>query len=252
MKMYKLVTKIVLAGVLIYVIIITSSCASGKKLRYFNDIDTMQAHIVNPREHKLIMPFDRLSVQVFSTDEKTKELFKDINAQTTASYTVDKNGDITFPLAGKINVRDLTTEQAGIKLEEVLSSYVTEPDVTITVTENMVTVMGEVNSQGSFSFNQDKLNIYEALALGGGITVSGNRKAVVLIRQNGNDIKRYKLDLSDSRIAEKDLYYIESNDVIIVEPLRTAAWTQNSGVFMSLFSILSSFLALYTMFSLRY
>ncbi len=252
MKMYKLITKIVLAGVLIYVIIITSSCASGKKLRYFNDIDTMQAHIVNPREHKLIMPFDRLSIQVFSTDEKTKELFKDINAQTTTSYPVDKNGDITFPLAGKVNVRDLTTEQAGIKLEEVLSSYVTEPDVTMTITENMVTVMGEVNTQGSFSFNQDKLNIYEALALGGGITQTGNRKAVILIRQNGNDINRYKLDLSDSRIAEKDLYYIESNDVIIVEPLRSASWTQNTGVFMSLFSILSSFLALYTMFSLRY
>ncbi len=68
----------------------------GKKLRYFNDIDTMQAHIVNPREHKLIMPFDRINIQVFSIDEKTKELFSDINTQTDNSYIVDKNGDIDF------------------------------------------------------------------------------------------------------------------------------------------------------------
>ncbi len=159
---------------------------------------------------------------------------------------------LTFPLAGKVNVRDLTPEQAGIKLEEVLSSYVSDPTVTIKIAENKVTLLGEVNSQGSFTFNQDKLNIYEALALGGGITQTGNRKTVVLIRQNGNDIMRYKLDLSDSRIAEKDVYYIESNDLIIVEPLRSASWFKNQGAFMSLFSILSSFLALYTMFSLRY
>lgn len=251
--MYKLITKIVLVGVLTYMIIITSSCVSARKLRYFNDIDTMQAHVVNPREHKLIIPFDRINIQVFSVDEKTKELFSDINTQGgDAWFLVDKNGDINFPLAGKINVRDLTLEQAGIKLEEVLSSYVSDPTVTIKIAENMVTVMGEVNTQGSFVFSQDKLNIYEALALGGGITQAGNRKSIILIRQNGNDINRYKLDLSDSKIAEKDLYYIESNDVIIVEPLRSATWIQNQGTFMSLFSILSSFLALYTMFTLRY
>jgi len=55
---------------------------------------------------------------------------------------------LTFPLAGKVNVRDLTTEQAGIKLEEVLSSYVTDPTVTMTFAEKMVTVMGEVNTAG--------------------------------------------------------------------------------------------------------
>jgi hypothetical protein len=112
MKMYKLVTKIVLAGVLVYIIVISSSCASGRKLRYFNDIDTMQAHIVNPREHKFIMPFDRLNIQVFSTDEKTKELFKDINAWRPRRILSIKMVHY-FSLAGKVNVEP-TTEQAGI------------------------------------------------------------------------------------------------------------------------------------------
>ena len=97
------------------------------------------------------------------------------------------------------------------------------PNTTITVKfiDNQISVLGEVQRQGVYSFSQDKLNIYEALALGGGITRYGNRKNIILIRQEGDRIMHHKLNLSDSKIASKDYYYVLPNDVIVVEPLKS-------------------------------
>jgi len=235
-------------SIILFIAIFSSSCVSGSKLRYFNDIDTMSAETTNPRENKLIVPFDRVNIEVFSIDEKTRQLFSGgVVEGDNSGYLVDKDGYIKFPLAGRVNVNGLTPEQAGLKLEEVLRTYVTEATVTIKFVESKVTIMGEVNAQGSFSFSQDKLNIYEALALGGGIAQYGNRKNIVLVRQKGNNIKRYKLDLSDSKISEKEYYYIEANDVIIVEPIKSASWFKfNSSGFMTIFSSLASIMSLYT------
>jgi polysaccharide biosynthesis/export protein len=249
-KIITLIKKNSLIGSLTYFMLI-SSCVPSNKLRYFNDIYQLSAKINNPREHKLIMPFDRINIQVFSIDEKTKQLFYDNNIDKAevdnSSYIVTKEGSLRFPLVGKIDVVGLTLEEAGIKLEEALNTYVSDVNVTLTFAESKVTVMGEVNNQGTFSFTQDKLNIYEALTLGGGISQYGDRKKVVLIRQNGDDIKYYNLDLSNSEIGKKDYYFIESNDVIVVEPLNSASWFKfNSSSFNTVLSSLTTILVLYS------
>lgn len=112
--------------------------------------------------------------------------------------------------------------------------------------------MGEVNNQGTFSFTQDKLNIYQAITLGGGISQYGNRKKIVLIRQIGEDILYYKLDLSDSNIGERNYFYIQPNDVIIVEPLKSASWFRfNNSSFTTVLSTLTSFVMLYMLIIYR-
>ena len=234
--------------ILLCIIVISFSCVSSSKQKYFSDFDQLVSTVKNPKEQNLIMPFDKINIQVFSIDEKTSQLFSSYNSNESgkSDYLVDKAGNIRFPLAGKININGLTPEDASLKLEEVLSSYVADVNVTITFTENVVTVMGEVNKQGTYTFTQDKINIYQAITLGGGISQYGNRKKVVLIRQNGDDISYFKLDLSDSRIGRKDFYYIQPNDIIIVEPLKSASWFKfNSSSFTAIFSTLSSIVMLY-------
>ncbi len=99
------------------------------------------------------------------------------------------------------------------------------------------------SNKGVYSFSQDKLNIYEALALGGGLTRYGNRKNVILIRQEGEKIMHHKLNLSDSKIASKDVYYVLPNDVIVVEPLKSISTSYSNITYTTILSSVTTLIA---------
>lgn len=240
-------TRIIVGSiVLLFFLVSMGSCVSIEKLRYLNNIDELREPIINPREPKLIKPFDKISIRIISLDEKASELFKSEGISQTA-YVVDNTGNIDYPFVGKLNVSGLTLEQASKKLEGALSEFTTSADVSMDYTENSISILGETMKQGTFTFSKDVLSIYEALALAGGITQYGDRKNLVLIRQEGYKIMHYKLNLTDFRIAEKEFYYIQPNDILIVEPLGFARWYNlNVGYFSIVISSLSTVLILYT------
>jgi polysaccharide export outer membrane protein len=93
------------------------------------------------------------------------------------------------------------------------------------------------------NFPQDKLNIYEALALGGGLTRFGNRRNIILIRQEGDKIMHYKLNLSDSKISGKDYYYVLPNDVIIVEPLKSVSTSYQNNTYTTVLTSITTLIA---------
>jgi polysaccharide biosynthesis/export protein len=246
-----------IAGILIFIFSFSISCVPIEKLRYLNDINDLAEPIINPRGQTLIMPFDRISVQVISIDEKSNLLLSSItgpNSQVggpagSSGYLVDGSGYIDYPFVGKIKLGNITTEQAGSTLAKALSEYVTTSSVTIKIVEGSVTIIGEVGSQGLYTFSQDKLNIYEALALGKGISRFGDRKNVILIRQEGDKIMHHKLDLTSSKIAEKEYFYIQSNDIIIVEPMRSTSWfNYNNSNFSTVISTMTIFMAVISIF----
>jgi polysaccharide biosynthesis/export protein len=231
--------------------IIVSSCVPTKQLSYFNDIDEVEKSIVNPRTQKIILPFDRLYVIIMSIDPQTRQIFDlptetrdySIGGNSIIGYLVDEAGNIDFPFVGKINVGSLSLTEAGIKIQTALNEYVPNTTIKVKFINNQVSVLGEVNRQGTFSFLQDKLNIYEALALGGGLTRYGNRRSIILIRQEGEKILHHKLNLSDSKIASKDFYYILPNDVIVVEPLKSISTSYTNITFTTLLSAVTTMIA---------
>jgi polysaccharide export outer membrane protein len=95
------------------------------------------------------------------------------------------------------------------------------------------------------------LTIYEALALGGGLTRYGNRKNIILIRQEGDRIMHHKLNLSDSKIASKDYYYILPNDVIVVEPLNSISSSYSNITYTTILSSISTLIAVLLFAGLR-
>ncbi len=239
----------------LFVGLLLSSCVTTSRFRYFNDIDQIKEPVANPREEKLILPFDNLYIKVLSVGEKNSKIFNTgddmrINVPVTMySYAVNENGNIDFPFVGSIHIADMTLEQAGNKIKTALTDYISNTAVIVKFIENKVTIMGEVQNQGIFTFTQDKVNIYEALALGGGITRFGDKKNVILTRQEGDKIINYRLNLSDSKITGKSFYYIHSNDVIIVEPLRITAWSQNNNAsFTTFLTSVTTLLAIYITF----
>ena len=215
----------------ILVLLISSSCVPVSKLKYFNDIDQVRGPEINPRTQKLIMPFDKLYIKVISTNPQTNEIFSTneevrisaLGGESILGYLVDESGNINFPFVGNINVGGLTTSQAAAKIQKALSDYVANIAVTVKYVDNQVTVIGEVERQGVYNFSQDKINIYQAIGLGGGITRYGDRTNVVLTRNVGEKIVHYRLNLSDTKITTKEYYYIYPNDVVIVEPMKAVS-----------------------------
>lgn len=215
--------KIAIIVIMLFII----SCVPVRDLKYFNDVTEIDAPEVNPRVQKIIMPFDKLFIKVLSIDPQTSLIFNSSEEMRYGNgtsgvigYMVNEKGEINFPFVGNIMVGSLTTAQAGEKIQIALNDYVSNTSIIVKYIDNQITVMGEVLRQGVLPFTQDKLTIYEALSLGGGITRYGDRKNVILVRNEGDKIMRYRLNLSDSRIAGKSYYYVLPNDIIIVEPLK--------------------------------
>lgn len=234
---------------IILILIFATSCVPVKQLNYFNDLDELVEPGINPRTQKLIMPFDKLYIKVISIDAPTNLIFNDNEEMRSGSsngvlgYLVDEAGNINFPFVGNINVAKLTTAQASEKIQKALGDYVSNISVTVKYIDNQVTVMGEVQHQGVFPFIQDKLNIYEALGLGGGLTQYGDRKKIILIRNEGTKIMHYRLDLSNSKIAAKDYYYILPNDVIVVEPLKALSSSYQNITYTTILSSITTLIA---------
>jgi len=233
----------------ILLIFITVSCVPKKQLSYFNDIDELEEPVVNPRIQKVIMPFDRLYIKVLSIDLQTSQIFNTTDEMRSSSYSssagllgylVDEKGNVNFPFVGDINVIGLSTAQAGEKIQKALEAYVGATSIVVKFIDNQVTVVGEVQRQGVFPFTQDKLNIYEALGLGGGITRYGDRKNIILMRHVGDKIMHYKLNLTDSKIATKDYYYVLPNDVIVVEPLKAVSSSYSNITFTTVLSSIAT------------
>jgi polysaccharide export outer membrane protein len=236
---------------IVLIMILVSSCVPVKQLSYFNDINGLEEPEVNPRTQKLIMPFDKLYIKVLSIDPQTSLIFNASDEMRyggagngVIGYLVDEKGNINFPFVGNKNVGSLTTAQASEKIQKALNDYVSNTSIIVKYIDNQVTVMGEVQRQGVFPFIQDKLTIYEALGLGGGLTRYGDRKNIILIRNVGDKIIHYRLNLSDSKIANKEYYYIQPNDVIIVEPLKAISSSYSNITFTTVLSSITTLIAI--------
>ena len=228
---------------------IATSCVPFKELQYFNDINYIDnTSIKNQRQQKLIAPFDNIYVKVLSTDEKTSKIFNtvdDFRGNTgSMGYIVDESGNINFPFVGKIKISGYTTFQASDVIHKALTEYISNTSIIVKFIDSKVTIMGEVQRQGTYQFSDDKINIYQALSLAGGLTRFGSHKNVVLVRQDGDNIVHHKLDISNSDISSSDFYYIQPNDILIVEPLKSVSWNYQN---MTYSTILASITTLVTL-----
>lgn len=236
----------------ICIVISVASCVPKKKLSYFNDFNELAEPNVNPRIQKVIMPFDKLYISILSIKPEINEIFNAPRSEARISatgsniigYLVDEAGNVNFPFVGDIQVGSLTTGQAAVKIQEALSEYVGQTSVTVKYVDNRVTVLGEVTTSGVYNFSQDKITVYEALGLGGGLTRYGDRKNIILIRNENDNIMQYKLNLSDSRIIGKDYYYIHPNDILIVEPLNAISSSYSNITYTTILSSITTLIAI--------
>lgn len=216
-------------------ILMLGSCASSKKVAYFqNAVDGVVAQSEGLYDAK-IMPKDILTITVSTTNPEAATPFNLTVSNTLNStgqmysgsgvlqtYLVDNDGEIDYPVIGTIKVAGLTKNECQELVKSKIKAFLAEeenPIVTVRMSSYRVTIIGEVRSPGVIPVGTEKMSILEALASAGDLTIYGKRDNVMLIREEANGQKTiHRLNLNDANIISSPYYYLQQNDIVYVEP----------------------------------
>ena len=225
------------------------SCSTPKNIDYFQDVHTGTIiKTANINDIK-IKPEDKLSIVVSTQDPALSSLFNLTNSQMAPTaissyaqggneasyYTVSPFGDINFPVLGQLHIVGMTRSQLASFIERNLISQelVQQPIVTVEFVNTGISVLGEVNSPGLYSFNKDHMTIIDAIAVAGDLTMRGKRENILVMRKNAEGVQQgYRIDLTNMQeLANSPVYYLQQDDIIYVEPnLRAKRETTTLGV----------------------
>lgn len=216
---------------------LTSCSANKSSMSYFDDIRNVADGYVGDTNYEVrIVPDDQLQIHVSSVDPTATVIYNMttsqapsvnpttgvttyVNSGMPANYLVSAQGDITFPVLGKIHVAGLTTAEVAQLLYDKISKEVDDPIVTVNLMNFRVNVLGEVNRPGMVTGNGgERFSIIDAIARAGDLSPYAVRDNVLLIRENNGRKEYHHLNLMDSKIMESPYFYLQQNDLVIVEP----------------------------------
>ena len=238
--------------------LVMAACQSYKKVPYLQDSEQInQTTQERPLYDATIMPKDLLTIVVSCTNPELAAPFNltvaspvNINQTYTTTqpvlqqYLVDNNGVINFPVLGELHVGGLTKREAESMIIDKLRPYMKEdPIVTVRMVNYKISVIGEVTRPGTFTISNEKVNLLEALAMAGDMTVYGMRDNVKLIRENRNGKQEIiTLDLNKAETVLSPYYYLQQNDILYVTPNKAKARNSDIGSSTSLWFSATSIL----------
>lgn len=211
-----------LIGIIITMLL--CSCASSKKVTYFQDIDEKQNLTAFHNYEPKIKKDDKLSIIVSGPN---KDVVTPYNNEKN-TYIVDINGYINFPVLGKIEVEGLTLQQLSDKLTTEISKDVKNPIINASFMNYKITVLGEVRAPGTYTMASERTTILQALGLAGDLTLGAKRSDVLLIREIDGSYKHIRIDLRKSEILSSPYFYLCQNDVIYVAPTSSRTFSGSS------------------------
>ena len=226
-------------------IMILSACGSGRHIPYMKDADNISQYDLEKTAkiyEAKIMPKDVLTISVNTTIPEAAAPFNlgstagsgiatatggSIQGAELQTYVVDNQGFIEYPVIGRLKVLGLTRVQLQDLIKnKIHPGYITEvPVINVRFKNYKISVLGEVARPGSYTLMNEQCTIFDALAMAGDLTIYGKRENVLLIREDATgkkSISRINLQ-SASLLTNLDLYYLQQNDVLYIEPNKTRA-----------------------------
>ncbi|WP_299799169.1 polysaccharide biosynthesis/export family protein [uncultured Maribacter sp.] len=226
-----------------------ASCASKKDVVYFQDASDYET-IVSDNTHENTFKIDDvISINVSTLDSEASlpfNVFKGVMTNGSRpeqlDYIIDKQGNIDFPVLGEINLIGLTPEETKNLLKEKLQPYLKDPIINIRLVNFTVTVLGQVNTPGTYAVNGEQITVLEAIGLANDLNIKGMRKNVLVIRDfNGTKVYT-RIDLTSKDALTSPVYYLTQNDVVYVEPnnsaIKTSSLDNRAGIAISVASLL--------------
>jgi polysaccharide export outer membrane protein len=217
------------------------ACTSPKNIEYFEGVPNGTTLRALEAKSVTLQPLDQISIIVNSRDPQISMMFNmpyqsrrlgqsqslsSGNAVSSSEtgvvgYTVDSNGDIDFPILGKIHAAGLRREQLAAEIKQKLeeSKQIKDPVVTIDYMNLGVTVLGEVSRPGRYKIDRDRFTILDAIGIAGDLNINSRRNDVTLLRHVGDQDVVYRMNLNrvDSLYMSPG-YYIQQSDVVYVAP----------------------------------
>ncbi|MCA0152986.1 polysaccharide biosynthesis/export family protein [Winogradskyella vincentii] len=243
-------------------VLFISSCASRKNLVYFQDEPVEAGLLVSEPEQLIYKPDDIITINVSALDPDTVRPFNlpvvanntnvGLNAQAqlqVQSYLVDYEGNIQFPVLGTLKVAGLTRTELTSLLTERISTYANDPIVNVRLANFTITIIGEVSNPGTFTIQDERITLLEALGMANDLTIYGARKNVLIIREVDGKKKFATVDLTSIKTVNSPVYYLQQNDVIYVEPnrarIRASTYNQNNNLLLGAIGTLTTIVAIF-------
>lgn len=251
MKNRNKITKLGLAALLMAMLF--ASCVPQKKMLYLKDAqmlgENQSINYVNDRSiNYKLQPGDNLYIRFVNTiDERSMVLLNgDVSRGLSSdasiylqSYTIDEEGFIEMPLLGKIELQNLTVDEAKDRLQTELNKYINQTTIIVKLSNFNLTVLGEVNRPGMYKVYQAQINLFEAISLAGNMTNFAKNEEVKIIRQTDNGSEVITVDMGSADILASPYYYLKPNDIIYVEPLKIKQWGFTTFPYSTVLSVIS-------------
>lgn len=249
---------------LVLSVIMFASCVPQKKMLYLKEAQMASENVskeyLNDRTvtYKL-QPGDNLYIRAINTiDERASAAISgESGTQRTytsdagiylQSYNIDEDGYIELPLVGRVEVKNLTVEEAKNKLQAELDKYVNQTMLIVKLSNYNLTVLGEVSRPGMYKVYQAQINLFEAVSLAGNMTSFAKRDQVRIIRQTDNGSEIVTVDMGSADILSSPYYYLKPNDIVYVEPLKIKQWGFTTFPYSTVLSLVTLGVTLYNIF----
>jgi polysaccharide biosynthesis/export protein len=227
-------SNIIKSFLFIVVVISSFSCAPNRKLNYIQD---QQADIVNEKNELVktivlkepeytLRPNDRILVGIFSLTEDKFNFLGKTDGKPEFEAKLDSQGQIELPVIGIIKVGGLSVDRAEKKIKSATGEYLKSPRVIVKVLNFNFTVMGEVTRQGTYNVVDPKVNVLEAIGQAGGLTEFADGENIKLVRNEGGKARVYKLNVLEDNLLLSDKFFLQPNDIILVNQLKNRSQNQ--------------------------
>lgn len=230
-----------------------SSCASRKNFVYLSDMQTGEKYPFDTKHEAVIHRDDRLSITVTCKNQELAIPFNiqggnfrvDASGSVKSSgtsgketgYRVDADGNIDFPILGKLYVEGMKVSQVKELIENRIkeSQYIKDPLVSIEFLNFKYTVLGAVGRNGTFNVDGDRVTLLEAIANAGDLTSKARIDRVAVIRETGGEREIFLHDLRNTDLFNSPCFYLQQNDIVYVEPKYRKKDTEDRGWQISTF-----------------
>lgn len=242
-----------------------ASCVPQKKMLYLKNAqmtaENLSQEYINERsvDYKL-QPGDNLYIRFINTidNQSAASLSGDLSYRTTQltgdasiylqSYTLDEDGCIELPLTGKMELKNLTVDQAKEKMQTEINKFVNQTTLIVKLSNFNLTVLGEVTRPGMYKVYQSQINLFEAVAMAGNMTSFAKNSDVKIIRQTDHGSEIVTVDMGQADILSSPYYYLKPNDIVYVEPLKIKQWGFTTFPYSTVFSVASLIATLFVAF----
>ena len=256
---HKILMKYIFSSLLALTLL--QSCVSKKEMLYLQDLESFNNTEVTFTNHTLQVD-DILKISVralmpeaaipYNKNSGGSAVANSIDVMKLDGYLVSQNSTINFPILGELSVKDKTTKDIENDIKKLLfdGGYLINPSVNVRLLNAKVTILGEVNNPGTFSFTENNISFLQALGLAGDLTINGSREDLVVLRRLDGLQTTERINLTSSSWLSGPYQMVKPNDVIIVNPnsakLKTAGYVGNISTILGITSLLLSSIILLT------